>query len=249
MLVTRLSARRRARRRVLPLGLLAVGVLVFAAVRRDASAPTAWTVLDVLLYLAVAVLAAGMGLLGTELERRADRRVAASLDRRVSRGTAVPVRTMLGGVRVAFVVTAAACHLGYAAMLLNRRSGWVSVSFVLGMALVWGVILLAVRRSVTAATVAVDPVSLAIDERLRSEQAFAAISPLFMSAFALQPAAIVTRTGWGDALLGLFLLGIPAMFVAASVVAPWSWRRPRWPLTERRSPGGGRSGQGAGELL
>lgn len=78
-----------------------------------------------------------------------------------------------------------------------------------------------VRQAATRATIAVDPVSLAIDERLRSDQAFSAASPLFLLMFAFPASVTGNAAGrlgvvWSLAGMAVFLL-----WIWAFVSRPW----------------------------
>ncbi len=116
-----------------------------------------------------------------ELTRRAERRIAQALPHRVSRGTAVPLRVMLGKVRTTFVVVALAVEVLMAGTWGWLMAGWVAWAFPVLLATNCSLVVLAITRAATRPTLAADPVSLAIDERLRSEDAFAAARTLVRS--------------------------------------------------------------------
>jgi hypothetical protein len=127
---------------------------------------------------AFALLATAM-MVRDRLTCRADRRIGRTLLHRVSRSTAASVPTMLGPARMASMISALTLEAALAVTLLLVHHGWLAWTFPLAFAAASGCVVVGVRHAATRATVAVDPVSLTIDERLRSDDAFGATFPLF----------------------------------------------------------------------
>jgi hypothetical protein len=222
LLTRRLAARRRAAFRVaVPLCLLVTALLGLSAVEGwSAAGPSGsqrstsdWRL------VAYAVLVAGL-LVVSEVQLRVDRRIGENLPQRVSRGTAVSTRMMLGRFRMAFVVTAVTVEatLGITALVL--QPGWFAWSYLGGFIFVCGFVGVGLRRAATRATIAVDPVSLAIDERLRSNEAFATAGLLYSLMFAMLPGAITNPP--------LILLWFIATVVISGLWMLGHVRRP-WP--------------------
>jgi hypothetical protein len=113
-----------------------------------------------------------------QLNNRAERRIGAKLQHRASRSTAVSIPTMLGTARMTFLVAALTLEAGFAVTLLAIGHGWLAWAFPLAFAVACGFVVVGARHAATRATVAIDPVSLTVDERLRSQDAFSATLPL-----------------------------------------------------------------------
>jgi hypothetical protein len=81
---------------------------------------------------------------------------------------------------------------------------------------------LGIRQTLSAPTLAVDPFSLAIDERLRAEAAFSAISPMAMLIFAF-PSALLLESSpeWLSRPWTFCSMGLIGLWVVATLRTPW----------------------------
>ena len=186
---------------------------------------TGWARAFAARYLVViAVLAAAVGA-AAELAARSDRRIGSQLGQRVSRGRQVSPAMMLGPARVAFVLTAATLHALAAVALLALHADWLGFGYLAGFGGALGLVWLGLARAVRRPTVAVDRDSLAIDERLRAQDAFAAAQPLYglLYAFPLSLVIAVAPAWLAVAWFGGFLV-LNALW-ALGVQRP-PWRRP-----------------------
>jgi hypothetical protein len=117
---------------------------------------------------------------------------------------------MLGRARMTFLVVALTLEAGFAVTLLAVGHGWLAWAFPLTFAVACGFVVAGVRQAATRATVATDPVSLTIDERLRSQDTFSATLPLLFLVGVLIAGNTGTTygPGWLDdaALLGGLLI-------------------------------------------
>jgi hypothetical protein len=200
----------------------------------DSGAHVGWVLVAYLLVSALAVLIYGR-------ISSAERGIGRTLPQRVSRGTAVNVPTMLGWARTTCLVTTVTAEAGLAVALLSVGTGWVPWTYLAAFTVTCGFVAVGVRQSATRATIAVDAFSLTIDERLRSEDAFAATGPLYVWMFAF-PFETVARTGrpWLDLLwLGVFV-GVSALRVWGAARRPWPSSTPRgwWSPPTAAAPSG-----------
>jgi hypothetical protein len=225
LLARRLAARYRVLLRWTPLLLLPIGVTGVVVVRGFSPAGSRTDVRWVL--ASYALLSALMVLIYDRISR-AERGIGRTLTQRVSRGTAVGVQTMLGRSRTICLVTTLTAEAALAVVLLWVGTGWLAWTYVAALTVACGLVAVGVKQSATRATIAVDPFSLTIDERMRSEDAFAATGPLYiwMLAFPFETVAQAGR-GW----LYLLWLGV---FVGTSLLRAWgAARRPWRSLTPR----------------
>jgi hypothetical protein len=92
---------------------------------------------------------------------------------------------------------------------------------------------LRVRLAATRATIAIDQVSLALDERLRSANAYAAFAVLYV-VFIVVPYQALPGPGIGAAGLALYVV-VGAIYFLGMAWRPWPHlapRTPRWPQSE-----------------
>jgi hypothetical protein len=155
------------------------------------------------------------------LASRAERRIGETLTQRVSRGTAASVPMMLGRARMSFLVVTLALEGALAATLLAVGHGWFAKAFPLAFAVSCGFVVIGVRQAASRATIALDPASLAIDERLRSRDAFSATQPLVFLVLVFTGSA---KSGlrWLDLTWGLSVVIICALGLWGELSAPWS---------------------------
>ena len=222
LLQRRLEARRQSARRTRPLLFLAlaflvVWLLVLVRYGRGGSAPWFWAALATVLVTALVV---------QELARRADADVAAGLTQRVARTEHVGASVVLGRARVAAAAVHVVLGVGWSvALVAAGHAGQAAV--VAGCLLVNGVsAALGLRRALDRRAVACDATSLAIDERLRSTEASAAVTPLLVTNLALGPAGLSIQQlphGLQNAFLISYLLGAAMTFVA-TVLPRWRQR-------------------------
>jgi hypothetical protein len=225
LLARRLAARRRILLRWLPVLLLPVGVTGVVIVRGFG---TAGSRADVRWVLAsYALLCALMVMIDGRISR-AERRIGRTLPHRVSRSTAVNVPTMLGRARTTCLVTTLTAEAGLALVLLWVGAGWLAWTFVAAFTVACGLVAVGMRQSATRATIAVDPFSLTIDERMRSEDAFAAAGPLYVWMFAF-PFETVAQAGrsWLFLLWGAVFVGTSLLRVWGVASRPWRPETPR----------------------
>jgi hypothetical protein len=187
LLVKRLAARYRAAMRCLPwlIGVLLAVSLPFAWIAFDGSG-AAFAVLGLTAY---AICAVGRWNYD-RLVGQADARIGHALPQRVSRGTTLTLSTMLGKGRIRSLVTAAAVEAVLAVTWLSFHAGWLALIYAIGFATTLSYAIRGLRWAASRATVAVDGVSLAIDERMRSEEAFSATAPLFLLLYVFPAAAV-----------------------------------------------------------
>jgi hypothetical protein len=156
------------------------------------------------------------------LASRAERRIGQTLTQRVSRGAPVSVPMMLGRVRMASLVVTLVLEGALAATLLAAGHGWFAKAFPLAFAVSCGLVVIGVRHAATRATIALDPVSLAIDERLRSQDAFSATLPLMFLVYVLLGLSTTTSgLRWLDLAWKLSAVIILALRLWAEFSAPW----------------------------
>lgn len=215
LLMRRLAARKRSAVQCIPLVVVAVGI--FGATRLNIWSPPTLrggrTVADGTLA-AYAVLAIATVVLNGLIDR-AERQIGASLPHRVSRGTAVSIPTMLGRARMTFLICALATEAALGVALLSVHAGWLASTYLVAYVVAGFLVVLGVRQEGTRPTIAMDESSLAIDERLRSEDAYSISIVLLLLLFVF-PDTTAYSPGWlnqvwdlgGVALAGLWVLGL-----------------------------------------
>jgi len=174
---TRLAAHRRAGRPALvltALALLVLGSLVVGVASED---PARWQDSSTLRYLVVIALVQGAALLRHRLVRRADARLVAAQERRVARDRHVGLVTVAGRTAVLASAASAVLGVGWAAVLLVAAPGGLSAVWAACMASAVLTGALGLRRALDRPAVAVDAVSLAVDERMRAQE----VSQLLMA--------------------------------------------------------------------
>lgn len=156
-----------------------------------------------------------------------DRLIAAELPLRVTRTGAVGVRTVLGTAGCVAVAAAGVVHLVILVVLARNWPAAVSLSYAGGLLVVTAAMLVVLRAVLRRPTVALDDSSLAIDERLRAQDAMAALTPWWFidtaTAGGLPP-------GHGSTAISLIWLGfVPVLaFYVATQSDPFEgtwWRR------------------------
>ena len=241
-------ARQRARRSMWPIFVVAAGVAGYlwwqassGAFRNHYSSvdgPGAEVVHDTLAHQLAISAAIGLLLLlfvlGRLLDWQADRQVAHTLRLRVGSGHGESFRTVLGpwGVRMLGVQIATQTALVIWAAL--SRPAPVTLLLAVTCAAILGVSLVGLVREVARPAVAVDAVSLSLDQRLRTSNALAACGLPSTTVFVmvgpdngggwvgLAPLVIVIG-GWGGALL-LQGLGAPERrWPGAPTYPPLAW--------------------------
>jgi hypothetical protein len=228
LLVSRLALRRRGRLQAVPFLLVALGVIVSTLFAGAGSAR--WAETFALRGLAAYALICAAQIMQGRFTARAERRLASALPNRVSRGTAVPIRMMLGPARASFVAVALVLEAALAVAVLSLRSGWLTWTYLAGFLAACGFVAVGMRQAATRGTVALDPLSLTIDERLRSDDAFAATVPLYLLLFAFPAAAVF---GHGHDSLGF---AWTACWMVVAVMRPWADTRPPWRPVQARGP-------------
>jgi hypothetical protein len=224
LLSRRLRARRRAKWICSPVYVAAV-VIVVSSVwpHRDYGNPE-WERRFVLRYLVAAALVTVGLLLAAELRRRAEQRIAGTVPRQVTRPERVPPWWMLGGVRSVFAVVAVLVEATLAVALVRVHPGRLAGEYAIGLGSACALAALGILRAARRSTLAVDDVSLAIDERLRSEDAFAATGMLYLLAITL-PVSTVLQSDTIPLWLGdIWLLSsvvIQGLWFWASATPPW----------------------------
>jgi hypothetical protein len=182
LLGRRLSARTRAGLTCSPLVLLACAVYAsalfeFPSTFSDA-AQERWSKVFAGRTLITFALLAICWLLTNRLTSRAEQWIGVSLPRRTSRGSAVPLRSMLGRARMSILVATITLEAALLVPLFALGYGWFAWWFLAAYLGALALTTLGLRQASTRATVAMDPSSLAIDERLRSDDSFRATNPL-----------------------------------------------------------------------
>lgn len=145
-----------------------------------------------------------------------------SLVHRVTRSEAVPLSTVLGWVRYAFLVVAVAVQAALAVAILVAQIQWLSWAYPIAFLISAGLTGVGIRQALDAPTIAVDPYSLAIDERLRAEAAFSAISPMALLNFGFPSALLVgSSPAWLSGPWTICSIGLIGLWVIATVRTPW----------------------------
>jgi hypothetical protein len=222
LLGLRLRARNRALLRCAPLFLVAAAILFWPGGYHydEAGSPAFNRTFATRSLIAYAVLACA-ALLINVLTTRANRRIAETLPRRTSRGTAVSLKLLLGTVRLTYLAVAVGIEGALAVVLLVEKIEWVAWIFLVAYVVACSLVALGVRQAATRPTVAVDPTSLAIDERMRSEEAFGALSPLFALIIAFPGGIAQSGPVWLSLLW--FAACVPVLLLStwAGLTRPW----------------------------
>jgi hypothetical protein len=222
LLSLRLAARSRAVLWCAPLFLAAVGSLGWAAVPTAESGTPAWDRRFAACFLLAIGCLAVATIVGNLLGGAAERRIAAGLPRRVSRAAAVPLRVILGGVRCIFLVTAIVLEAASAVTLLITHAGWLAPVYLAAVCAIDAWVAVVLRRAANRPTIALDASSLAIDERLRSLDAFSAAGPLYLLQLAFPASLIFHATPQWLPLPWLVEFAIVSgLWILAQVSNPW----------------------------
>jgi hypothetical protein len=237
LLGLRLAARFRARLVASPLFVLAAAIFVsilfdFPSSFDDA-AQERWSKVFASRALAAYALLAIATLVASHLTSRAERRIGAALARRSSRGDKVSLPMMLGRVRLSILVATITIEGALVVPLFVLGYGWFAWGFLAAYLGACALTALGVRQAATRTTIAMDPTSLAIDERLRSIDSFHAANPL--SSIILAFPAVGLHAGpsgfilvWGFA--GAFILVLMSLGMRSH-----PWHQPLRPLPPARS--------------
>lgn len=226
LLTRRLAERRRLGRRwVLPAGAVAALLLLWTLVDTLVSGPTDHRAWQHFAYRYVGVIAvlglARLGVLGSVA--RAERRLAAGLPERVSRGRQVPLREVLGPARWRYLLVALGLEAAGAVALVLVDGGWLAALYVPLLVGVLVLVAVGVRLAVDRPTVAVDAVSLAVDERLRSEEVLLAVAPLSLVVFAFPPVLVAQApAAWLALPWGVCGIGLAVLWAVVQARQPWT---------------------------
>ena len=188
LLVRRLAARHRAGWICAPLNLLAAIVLASAAQSLWADREDVWRQVFIGRYMGTLVLMAAANALFLTLTRQAEARIAESLPRRATRGTYISVWIVLGRPATAAVIAATTWLVLRVGVMVWAGPGWLVVTYLVGLVASGGLAVFGLHRAATRATIAVDPMSVTIDERLRTEEALKATRLVYSLAIAASPA-------------------------------------------------------------
>jgi MFS family permease len=169
------------------------------------------------------VLIAIGGIVTTSVASRAERRIGRSLPHRVSRGTAVSIPSMLGRSRTAFLAAALSIESALAVTLLAVNAGWFAWAFLLAVAIGAAMIAVGLWQASTRPTVAVDPVSLAIDERFRSSDAFHVAYPMIFLMVAFPSGGFTHSPSWLQLVWLIAIVALCALLGWGVLRAPWGW--------------------------
>jgi hypothetical protein len=135
-------------------------------------------------------------LLANRITVRAERRIGQELPSRATRATAVSLRTMLGRYRTLTLLITITVEVALMAPLLTLQTAWFAWAYVTAFAAAVALSAFGVKQAATRPTLAMDPVSLAIDERLRSNDAYQATAPLTLLITAFPAVNIQHGPGW-----------------------------------------------------
>ena len=217
LLRDRLVARRRALVCSVPgfavsAALMIYGVTRPAAIERSHSPSSEWPWLVGWLTFTVSIIG------WHELSRRFDKRTGARLPRRAARPTPATTRVVLGRGVVAGIALAVILQIVMGSVLFAQRVDLVSWAFVASCAVAWAFAIVGVARAVTRPMIAVDELTTAIDDRLRSGEAARACEPLTFATFAFGLAEGVSANE-GIFFLGLYGPLIVSLFIASGLYA------------------------------
>lgn len=176
LLADRLAARRRALLRSSPASAVTTTLLVYAATRpptidRNHSFGQEWPWLLTYLLLTLSIIT------WHELSRRLDKRTGATLSRRAARPVPATARVVLGRAVMAGVALAVLLQIIMGAVLFAQRVDLVSWAYVASCAVAWAIAIIGTARAVARPMIAVDELTTAVDERLRSGEAARACLP------------------------------------------------------------------------
>jgi hypothetical protein len=225
LLIRRLAARRQVAVRCIPYYVAALAVMVSVGFSHAPGADGLGRAFAVRALIAYAILAFAQ-VRFHRLADGADRQIAQPLPHRVSRGTAVSRSTILGTARLRIVALAVVVEASLAVVLLLLGDGWLAWTYLVALAATCWFVAARTQRVAARATVAVDPYSLTIDERLRSEDVYNATGLLFLLLYAF-PAEAVAGHGhaWLFPVWSVAAIGLQMLWVIGLTSHPW---RPRW---------------------
>jgi hypothetical protein len=223
LLVQRLDVRRRLAWIFAPPLLLVATALLWPVVSSSsANHSQLWQTGEFAAVVVVIVAAVlGLRLLSDQLAARVDRDIAARFAHRVTRAERVPVRVTLGRVRGVFVLAAMTLHAAMGIALIVAGEGWLALTYLAGLSAICVLVLLGLRHSANRPTIAIDAPSLALDERLRAEDAFASTAPLMVFVWAFPLQALGPRLGWLATMWFVCLTLINALWLWAQNSKPW----------------------------
>lgn len=248
LLAARLAIRHRITRWAMAVMVIPGVALLVELARAVTSASTADLVPELpLVFLGSFCWFAVVSVVQRLREVAADRTVAAGLSRRVEREQAAPLAVVLGGAQVASMWVGATSVVVFDVLLWAYRPFWLAAAVtaahvVVGVSAVWALALVLRRRAV-----AVDGYSLAIDERLRSEEAsewgarpFALMLLVTQVQFAGQAGDVhgaAPLPDWWFLLLVLAFVAVVVLGLVADSRTPWQSRRAaRWSAQIRVVP-------------
>jgi hypothetical protein len=227
LLGRRLTARTRARLMCSPLVVLAaaffISILFEFPSSFDDAAQERWSKLYASRALAAYALLAIATLVANHLTSRAEQRIGAALPRRSTRGDKVSLSMMLGRARLSIVVATITIE-GALLVPLFVLGYWFAWGFLAAYVVACALVALGVRQAATRATVAMDPTSLAIDERLRSNDSFQAANPLSLIIMAFPVVGL--QGGPSGFILVWGVAGALILVVMSLGVHFQPWRRP-----------------------
>lgn len=234
LLARRLAARHRIVLRVLPLVVLA-GVITLVGTWSDVPTgedPAAGTGIpgdrrpeESLPLLGLFAVASGARLVLELLVAAADRRIARSLPHVVRREHRAPTWVVLGRVQAGALALGVGLTGVSIAVVWASRPTWPAATVSVLALLAVGCCLLSVQVVVRRPAVAVDGVSLAVDERLRTEEAASTLVVLFLCSLTLSNHGQNLGDGaWGTISTICTLAGMAALVVVA--IRP-GWRPER----------------------
>ena len=227
LLRDRLAGRRRALVCSVPAFVVAAVLLVMAGqhddpVARAASPHREWPWLLFYLWLALSTMGE------IEMSCRFDKRVAARLPRRATRPVAAGAAVVLGRVVLTGIALAGVLQIVMGVLLFAQRVDLVAWTFVASSAVAWAVALAGVTRAVQRPAIAVDELTSAVDDRLRSGEAARACLPLTLALMAFGLAEGIHTNEWIN-LLGAVGPVLISFFINAGYERwspPLMWRSP-----------------------
>lgn len=225
LLGDRLAARRRAWVCSVPGFAAAAFFLLHAMGSAPAGRSTAlgreWTGL-------LAYLLATLSIIGWhELICRFDRRTGSRLPRRATRPTTATTRMVLGPVVLAGIAVAFVVQIVMGTVLFVQRVDLVSWAFVASCAVAWTFALVGVGRAVSRPMIAVDALTTAVDDRLRTDEAARACFPLLLATLAFN---LAEGLSYNEAIYFLGLVGpmLVSLLIGAGLHAQRWAPRPAW---------------------
>jgi hypothetical protein len=225
LLVLRLRARRRAGWICFPLVLLSVVLLVSLFLSTPAFADDAQSQWFVGGDLLVVGLLVGSVALITELAHRGEARIPVPPELRVARDDPAPLWQILGRVRLAVAAITMTFQVAFGAALIWAHLVWIGALYVIGVLVVWAISALSVARTVRGASIAVDAFSLAIDERLRSQDAFNVTGPPAVMLLIFPAFTLLEKVPPGLAKVWILgLLALQGLWLWAQARPPWKPR-------------------------